>query len=123
MNKINRFLLIYMVIITALCGYMCYAAFYKKDEEKEKLIHQVQSTITRQEKEQTAATTAKIKITYGLSIRDGHLVVINNHTKEVFEYTDMKKEDLPADILRMLKKKKVFESREEVYHFLESYSS
>lgn len=122
MNKINRFLLIYMVIITVLCGYMCYAAFYKKDKVKEKLIHQVQSTITRQEKEQ-AATTAKIKITYGLAIRDGNLVVVNNHTKEVFEYTDMKEEELPADILRMLKKKKVFESREEVYHFLESYSS
>lgn len=122
MNKINRFLLLYMIVITVLCGYMCYVAFYKKDEAKEKLIHQVQSTITHQEKEQKA-TTAKPKVTYGLEIRDGHLVVINNQTKEIFEYTDMKKEELPADILKMLKTKKVFETREEVYHFLESYSS
>ena len=122
MNKINRFLLLYMIVITVLCGYMCYVAFYKKDEAKEKLIHQVQSTITHQEKEQKA-TTAKPKVTYGLEIREGHLVVINNQTKEIFEYTDMKKEELPADILKMLKTKKVFETREEVYHFLESYSS
>ena len=50
-------------------------------------------------------------------------MVINNHTREVFEYTDMKQEDLPSDILKMIQDKKIFESREEVYHFLESYSS
>ena len=49
--------------------------------------------------------------------------MINNKTKEVFEYTDMKKENLPSDILNMLKENFVFENREEVYHFLESYSS
>ena len=53
----------------------------------------------------------------------GSLAVINNKTKEVFEYTDMKKENLPADIKNMLKENFIFENREEVYHFLESYSS
>ena len=38
MNKVNRFLLVYIIVITALCGYMCYTAFYKQD--KEKVIHQ-----------------------------------------------------------------------------------
>lgn len=121
MNKINRFLLIYIIVITVLCGYMCYVAFYKKDAAKDKLIHQVQSTITKQEKETT--TAEKKKETYGLSIHDGHLVIINNQTKEVFEYTDMERKDLPADVLRMLKEKKVFWTKEEVYHFLESCSS
>lgn len=120
MNKVNRFLLVYIIVITALCGYMCYTAFYKQD--KEKVIHQVQSTAAKKEKEQ-ASTAAQIKITYGLAIKEGNLVVINNQTKEVFEYTDMKEEDLPKDVLQMLQKKEVFESREEVYHFLESYSS
>ena len=45
----------------------------------------------------------KVKATYSLKILDGSLAVINNKTKEVFEYTDMKKENLPADILNMLK--------------------
>ena len=43
--------------------------------------------------------------------------MINNKTKEVFEYTDMKKENLPADIKNMLKENFIFENREEVYHF------
>ena len=58
MKKINRFLIIYMIVITVLCAYMCYLAF------------------TRNE-----------------------------------------------NILNMLKENFVFENREEVYHFLESYSS
>ena len=98
---------------------MCYTAFEK--QEKGKVIHQVQSTAAQKEKE--ASTTAQVKTTYGLAIKEGSLVVVNNHTKEVFEYTDMKKEDLPSDILQMIQDHKVFESREEVYHFLESYSS
>lgn len=120
MNKVNRFLLIYIVVITALCGYMCYTAFEKQG--KDKVIHQVQSTAAKKEKERTT-TAAQIKTTYGLEIKEGNLVVVNNYTKEVFEYTDMKKEDLPSDILQMIQDHKVFESREEVYHFLESYSS
>ncbi|MCI5623015.1 MULTISPECIES: hypothetical protein [Anaerostipes] len=122
MNKINRFLLIYMLVITGLCGYMYYVAFYRKDMEKEKLIHQVQSTITQQEKEEKKIEK-KAKTTYGLDVRDGNLVVINNQTKEVFEYTDLKKDELPQDVLKLLKGKKIFRTREEVYHFLESCSS
>ena len=122
MNKVNRFLLIYIVVITVLCGYMYYAAFYKEDVGKNKQIHQVQSTVT-EASTKVSVTTTEQKITYGLKIKDGTLVVINNHTKEVFEYTDMKKEDLPEDILEMLRNKTVFEDQEEVYHFLESYSS
>lgn len=122
MNKVNRFLLIYIVIITVLCGYMYYAAFYKEDVGKNDQIHQVQSTVTETATKAAKASTEK-KITYGLKIKDGTLVIINNRTKEVFEYTDMKQEDLPEDILEMLRNKVVFEDQEEVYHFLESYSS
>ena len=95
MKKINRFLIIYMIVITVLCAYMCYLAF-TRNENIDK-IQEVRSQVT---------TT-----------------VLKEQTKEVFEYTDMKKENLPADILNMLKENFVFENREEVYHFLESYSS
>ena len=71
----------------------------------------------------TDQSSQKVKATYSLKILDGSLAVINNKTKEVFEYTDMKKENLPADIKNMLKENFIFENREEVYHFLESYSS
>ena len=113
MKKINRFLMIYMVVITVLCICMCYLAF--SANEKKDNLKEVRSQITTTaEKKQTKAVK-KVKATYSLKI--------NNKTKEVFEYTDMKKENLPADIKNMLKENFIFENREEVYHFLESYSS
>ena len=117
MKKINRFLMIYMVVITVLCICMCYLAF--SANEKKDIRSQITTTA---EKKQTKAVK-KVKATYSLKILDGSLAVINNKTKEVFEYTDMKKENLPADIKNMLKENFIFENREEVYHFLESYSS
>ena len=100
---------------------MCYLAF--SANEKKDNLKEVRSQITTTaEKKQTKAVK-KVKATYSLKILDGSLAVINNKTKEVFEYTDMKKENLPADIKNMLKENFIFENREEVYHFLESYSS
>ena len=121
MKKINRFLMIYMVVITVLCICMCYLAF--SANEKKDNLKEVRSQITTTaEKKQTKAVK-KVKATYSLKILDGSLAVINNKTKEDYEYTDMKKETLPADSKNMLKDNIIFENREEVYHFLESYSS
>ena len=120
MKKINRFLMIYMVVITVLCVCMCYLAFSRNDKADK--LREVQSQATTVSGKQTK-TTKKVKATYSLKILDGSLAVINNKTKEVFEYTDMKKENLPADIKHMLKENFIFENQEEVYHFLESYSS
>ena len=88
MKKINRFLMIYMVVITVLCICMCYLACSAK--EKKDNLKEVRSQITTTaEKKQTKAVK-KVKATYSLKILDGSLAVINNKTKEVFEYTDMK---------------------------------
>jgi len=93
MKKINRFLMIYMVVITVLCICMCYLAF--SANEKKDNLKEVRSQITTTaEKKQTKAVK-KVKATYSLKILDGSLAVINNKTKEVFEYTDMKKEISP----------------------------
>lgn len=121
MRKINRFLMIYMVVITVLCICMCYLAFSRN--EKANNLKEVRSQVTTTAAKKQSKTVNKVKATYSLKILDGSLAVINNKTKEVFEYTDMKKENLPADIKHMLKENFIFENREEVYHFLESYSS
>ena len=113
MKKINRFLMIYMVVITVLCIYMCYLAF--SANEKKDNLKEVRSQITTTAEKKQNKAVKKVKAKYSLKI--------NNKTKEVFEYTDMKKENLPADIKNMLKENFIFENREEVYHFLESYSS
>ena len=121
MKKINRFLMIYMVVITVLCICMCYLAFSRN--EKADKIKEVRSQVTTTVARKQTKSEKKVKATYSLKILDGSLAVINNKTKEVFEYTDMKKENLPTDILNMLKENFVFDNRQEVYHFLESYSS
>ena len=77
-----------MVVITVLCICMCYLAF--SANEKKHNLKEVRSQITTAEKKQTKAVK-KVKATYSLKILDGSLAVINNKTKEVFEYTDMKK--------------------------------
>ena len=100
---------------------MCYLAF--SANEKKDNLKEVRSQITTTAEKKQAKAVKKVKATYSLKILDGSLAVINNKTKEVFEYTDMKKENLPADIKNMLKENFIFENREEVYHFLESYSS
>ncbi|MDD3746459.1 MAG: hypothetical protein PHD70_08320 [Anaerostipes sp.] len=120
MNKINRFLLGYMIMITLLCAYMCYLAFYH-NEGNEKLANQVQSTMMKEKK--ANQTKDKKKITYELAIKNKELVVINTKTKEVFEYTDLNEDHLPVEVKKMLNSKTLFYSAEDVYHFLESYSS
>ena len=120
MKKINRFLIMYMIVITVLCAYMCYLAF-SRNENMDK-IQEVRSQVTTTALKKPTKAEKKVKATYSLKILDGSLAVINNKTKEVFEYTDMKKENLPSDILNMLKENFFFENREEVYHFMESYS-
>ena len=88
---------------------MCYLAF--SANEKKDNLKEVRSQITTTaEKNQTKAVK-KVKATYSLKILDGSLAVINNKTKEVFEYTDMKKENLPADIKNMLKENFIFENQ------------
>ena len=121
MKKINRFLIMYMIVITVLCADMCYLAF-SRNENMDK-IQEVRSQVTTTALKKPTKAEKKVTATYSLKILDGSLAVINNKTKEVFEYTDMKKENLQSDILNMLKENFVFENREEVYHFLESYSS
>ena len=110
-----------MVVITVLCICMCYLAFSRNENADN--LKEVRSQVTTAVAKKQPKTVKKVKVTYSLKILNGSLAVINNKTKKVFEYTDMKKENLPTDIKNMLKENFIFENREEVYHFLESYSS
>ena len=59
MKKINRFLMIYMVVITVLCICMCYLAF--SANEKKDNLKEVRSQITTTaEKKQTTPITAAL---------------------------------------------------------------
>lgn len=53
----------------------------------------------------------------------GSQIVIFNHDHSVYEYTDLEPEFLPEEVLQELYEGKQFESQEELYEFLETYTS
>ena len=50
MKKINRFLIIYMIVITVLCAYMCYLAFTRNEniDKIQDVRSQVTTTVLKQ---------------------------------------------------------------------------
>lgn len=53
----------------------------------------------------------------------GEQIVIFNKDHSVFEFTDLNLDILPGEIKKELYQGKPFESQEELYEFLETYSS
>ena len=62
MKKINRFLMIYMVVITVLCIYMCYLAF--SANEKKDNLKEVRSQITTTAEKKQNKAVKKVKATF-----------------------------------------------------------
>lgn len=60
---------------------------------------------------------------YYLQELNGFIAVYQHDKKTVFEYTDIRMEELPNDLAREIKEGKKLLSLEAVYGFLENYSS
>lgn len=61
---------------------------------------------------------------YSLAVSDNRVVVYRGDGETVYMETDIQAEDLPPDVLReLLTKGRAVETEEELYDFLESYSS
>ena len=60
---------------------------------------------------------------YYLQELNGFIAVYQSDKKTVFEYTDIRMEELPSDLANEIKKGKKLPGLEEVYGFLENYSS
>ena len=56
-------------------------------------------------------------------VEDGYLVVYDEHRKDVILYTDIQLDDLPQELVQEIIDGKYFRSQQQLYHFLESYSS
>ena len=54
---------------------------------------------------------------------NGYLIVYAGDNKTVYEYTDIPTDNLPETIQLEIKNGKFIESKEELYGFLENYSS
>lgn len=60
---------------------------------------------------------------YYLRELNGFIAVYQNDKKTIFEYTDIRMEELPSDLAKEIKEGKKLLSLEAVYGFLENYSS
>lgn len=59
---------------------------------------------------------------YYMKVQGGQIVIFNRD-HSVFEFTDLNLDFLPGEIKKELYRGKPFESQEELYEFLETYSS
>ncbi len=53
----------------------------------------------------------------------GNTVVIYNPDDSVFEFTDLRKDHLPTELIHEIRKGKYFRNQQELYEFLETYTS
>ena len=60
---------------------------------------------------------------YYLAIQENKVVVYRADGMTVYMETDIPAQDLPADVLQELIQKRVVNTEEDLYDFLESYSS
>ena len=60
---------------------------------------------------------------YYLAIQENKVVVYRADGKTVYMETDIPAQDLPTDVLQELIQKRVVNTEEDLYDFLESYSS
>lgn len=84
---------------------------------------QTQAGIMAQREEQTPQEPAKDTTTYALRTRDGYLQVYILETDEFYMETSIVYRLLPESVQAQIDAGKEFESEEELFEFLENYSS
>lgn len=95
-------------------------------EENGTLTETEESSYTAQEQEtQTDLPSAAMDVTYQyiMVTEDGYLTVYLADTQTRYMYTDIRYERLPEELQEKISRGMKFETLEELYDFLENYSS
>lgn len=92
---------------------------------REYMYHREMAGVEEQQEERAVSTAgdAKKEDVYYLRERNGYLVVYQNNGTDVFEYTNIRVEELPQELQQEITDGKQIEGRERLYGFLENYSS
>lgn len=118
MKKLFLYVLLFVGIFT-LCYILANEYFQVKMQEKqENKLELVEDSIALEAK----AASGK----YVAAIQDGRVIVYAADTEQVYEYTDIDAEilkQLHPDIYEDLEENVVFQSRQELYRYLESLST
>lgn len=125
MKKTNRIRIFFLFTALAVCiGY--YAGYQYMTQPKDE-IPPVAEAYPGQEAEEVQPIIESASMTkpykYLVLNDEGYLSVYMNDTDTLYMYTDIKTSELPAELQEEVQHGKPFGELEELYRFLESYSS
>ncbi len=120
---IGFFVISILSIFILTCAYQLSRKYtLERAEEKTRLIQEEQAA--REEEESIAAEgTALKEDCYYLMEVNGYVVVYLSDKKTPYEYTDIRYDDLPDSLREEIRNGKYMEGIEELYGFLENYTS
>ena len=112
--------LIGMIVFTLVlvCAYqLSYDRAMRKLEAKQKSIQKKQENVIE------TKGSAQKEEGYFIKEKDGYIIVYLSDEKTVYEYTDIKVEILPEEIQKKIKSGNYITDIQQLYNFLENYSS
>jgi hypothetical protein len=116
MKGIQRFLMIYAITMTGVCLYLAAFAYTMTEQNRG-------NTTVQAQQEQSAATTEADTdvVPFRLAIQTGQVVILKND--QIFETTGIEEYNMSQELKEQVEQGVSFDSAQEVYSFLESYSS
>ncbi|MEE1313543.1 MAG: hypothetical protein UHS41_07440 [Lachnospiraceae bacterium] len=117
MKGIHKFFMAYVVVVTGLCIYLAFLSFGQLTKAPVNESVKAKSTETAS----TTETEQEEMDTFRLAVRDGHVVILKGTS--IFETTSIKESEMGEALRKEVENETTFASEEEVYSFLESYTS
>ena len=120
---IGFFAITIVAVLLVTCAYQI--SFQKAKERAREARTQKENEIQVSEKEETVVADAEAlkEDCYYLMEVNGYIVVYLSDKKTPYEYTDILYENLPLSLRQEIRNGKYIEDTEELYGFLENYSS
>lgn len=116
---IGLFAIALILILLISCAYQYTFQLAKEREEKER-----KAEMAAEEYASVAADGQALKADcYYLMEENGYIVVYLSDKKTAYEYTDISYDRLPANLRNEIRNGKYVGSQDELYGFLENYSS
>lgn len=124
MKKTNRIRIFFVLTALTVCVayYSGYHYMLERNKEKESITAEENK---KEDEKLSAVESANMTQPHRYLVMDddGYLCVYMDNTDTLYMYTDIRTSELPEKLKEEIKTGKVFQNLEELYLFLESYSS
>ena len=115
MKSIYKFFMVYGVVVTGLCIYLVVLSFGGLTQTN------MNDAVEARTTQATNSMDTEEEEIFQLGIRDGHVVILKGD--DVFEVTSIAEDEMSEELRTEVEGGTFFHSEEEVYSFLESYTS